>query len=110
MLTPDETFLDWLEGPDVPDTLGRFLLFNEAVLAYAEAHNLDNLVPISASNYFTGTIIGEYAVPLTARPARDLDLNHDSNVSGRELLATWQAGLWDFDNPHLKDAYFDLAI
>lgn len=109
MLTVDEDFLAWVNTPDTPTTLGRFMVFNEAVLAFAAQTPGRRLVPISASNYGPGTMTGNYVVPFTYRIADRIDFNRDSNTSGNEVLGAFQAGLWDFDEPAFRDGYYDVV-
>ncbi len=111
MLNPeDEAFTAWINSPDTPDTLGRFMVFNEAVLAYAAATpGRGRLVPISASSYFSGTMVDRYILPFTYRLGERIDFNRDSNVSGNEIAAAFQAGQWDFDEPTLKDGFYDVV-
>lgn len=110
MVTPDPEFLAWLRTPDVPNTLGRFIVFNEAALAFARATPAySNLAPISGSSYGPNQLHGAYRVPFTYRLGERIDLNRDSWTSGQEVLATWQAGLWDFNEPGLRDGYFELV-
>lgn len=110
MVTVDEAFTEWVQGPDTPDTLGRFMVFNEAVLAYAAATpGRSHLVPISASNYFSGTMVDQYILPFTYHIGDRVDFNRDSNVSGVEVGGTFQAGLWNFDEPELRDGLYDVV-
>ena len=110
MVTPDDDFRAWLRTPDVPDTLGRFMVFNEAAAAFArETPGHANLVPISGSSYGANQMHDRYRVPFTYRLGERIDMNRDSWTSGQEVLATWQAGKWDFDEPSLRDGYFELV-
>lgn len=109
-MVPDNApFESWVRTPDVPDSLGRFIVFCEATMQYREAKGVDKLVPISASSYFTGTMIGNYIVPFTNAIAEKLDVDHSSNISHEEIIGGWQTGLWSFDDPHLKDGFFDVS-
>lgn len=111
IVTLDDGFKSWVQTPDTPDTLGRFIVFNEAVKAYAEVTpGRDRLVAISASSYFSGTMVDRYILPFTYRIGERIDFNRDSNVSGVEVGGTFQAGLWDFDEPALRDGLYDLVL
>ncbi|MCC5849749.1 MAG: extracellular solute-binding protein [Verrucomicrobia bacterium] len=111
IVTPDEAFVAWVNTPEIPDTLGRFIIFNEATLAFAaQKAERRQLVPIAASNYFPGTMLDRYVVPFTYRLGDRLDLNRDSHTNAPEILGTWQAGQWDFNEPSLRDGFFDLTL
>ncbi len=110
VVTVDESFTRWVHSADTPDTLGRFMVFNEAVLAYAAiTPGRDRLVPISASSYFSGTMVDRYILPFTYHLGDRIDFNRDSNVSGIEVAGSFQAGLWDFDEPALRDGFYDVV-
>lgn len=106
----DEPLLQWARTPDVPDTLGRFILFNETVRnVTASTPGRELLVPISASSYFAGTMVDRYLLPFTYHLGEQVDFNRDSVVNGQEVLAGLQAGTWDFQNPALKNGFFDVV-
>ncbi|MCC5843050.1 MAG: extracellular solute-binding protein [Verrucomicrobia bacterium] len=110
MVTVDDAFTAWVHSPDSPDTLGRFMVFNEAVLAYAAATpGHGRLVPISASSYPAGTMVDRYILPFTYHIGDRIDFNRDSNVSGLEVAGAFQAGIWDFDEPALRDGFYDVV-
>jgi raffinose/stachyose/melibiose transport system substrate-binding protein len=109
MVPEDEAFLAWLRSPEVPDSLGRFILFCEATLRYGAAIGNDKLVPISASSYFIGNMVESFVVPFTYPLARKLDLDHNSYIGHEEFIGGWGAGLWSYQDPHLKDGFYDVA-
>jgi hypothetical protein len=85
------------------------MIFCEATLHYGDKHGLDKLVPISASSYFSGTMIGSYMVPFTYPVAKDLDLDHNSSIAYEEFIGGWETGMWSYDDPHLKNGFYDVA-
>jgi len=109
MVTPNEAFLAWINNSEVPDSLGRFIIFCEAVSRYGEVVGKDKLVAISASSYFTGTMIGAYVVPFTNGMAQKLDADHNSSIGHQELIGGWESGLWSYQDPALKDGFYDVA-
>jgi raffinose/stachyose/melibiose transport system substrate-binding protein len=109
LVTPDEAFVEWVHSPEVPDSLGRFMIFCEATLKFAAEKKIESLIPISASNYFSGTMVGSYIVPFTNQIAQKLDYDHNSAISHLEFIAGWQSGMWDFQDPALKDGFYDVV-
>jgi len=99
---------EWLSGPEPPRSLGLFLMFCEATLAYAQENQLENLVPISASNYSSGQFVPAYRFPFTYGIASRLNVDHNQGISPQEIFGGWQAGLWEYDNPGFQ-AFFEIA-
>ena len=110
MVTVDSAFEDWVVNSETPETLGRFMVFNEAVQAFAEeTPGREHLVAISASSHFSGMMVDRYVLPFTYRIGERIDFNRDSAVSGTEVGGSFQAGLWDFDEPALRHGLYDIV-
>jgi raffinose/stachyose/melibiose transport system substrate-binding protein len=110
LVTPDDDFLAWLRSPAPPLSLGRFMFFNEATLQFARATpGREKLVPIAASSYTATHMTDRYVVAFTAHLANTLDNNQDSQITANEILGSWQAGKWNFDEPSLRKGYFDVV-
>ncbi len=107
LLTVDDAFRSWLASDEMPNSLGRFFFICSAVEPYGESIGHDNLAAISASNYGAGLLDWLFRVALTAKMAPIIDVNHNGINDGWEILGGWQSGTWDFNNPVLKNGFFD---
>lgn len=107
-LKEDDALLAWIETDQPPESLGRFLLFCEAALAYAAELNLDKMVPISASSYRAGQFYSAYQLPFTANIAKRNNFDHGNGISTEEIYGGWQAGKWSYEDPEFK-AFFEVA-
>lgn len=98
----------WLANDEPPRTLGRLLLFCEAVEAYADANGLDYLVPISGSSYGPSDLTHYYERVFAAALREKLDKDEEIGVSVMESLAAFEDGVWNFESEAIKE-YFVFA-
>ncbi|MCC5844187.1 MAG: extracellular solute-binding protein [Verrucomicrobia bacterium] len=110
MVQDDSAFRGWADSDAAPDTLGRFIVFAEAARQFAaQTPGFERFSPISASNYGITTMVDRYVTPFTYRLADRLDINRDALTHSTEILGGWQAGLWDMNEPVLRDGFFDVV-
>lgn len=96
----------WLEGDQVPQTLGQLLLICQAITEVAKEPGREGLVAISGSSYGPNNAGRQlYADLMLTGFTEELDYNRDTAISGFESLVGWQKGEWDFDIPALREAY-----
>lgn len=96
----------WLEGDKVPQTLGQLLLLSEAITEIAKEPGREGLVAISGSSYSVNNTGQQlYSDLVVTGFAEKLDYDRNTGVSGFESLVGWQKGVWDFDEPALREAY-----
>ncbi len=101
---PREHGIAWLQTPDIPQTLGEFFLYCNAVQQYAKATNNDHLVAISGSNYPQNDVADEYKQSFLSSLNREKKRKMDSI----EKLAAYEQGKWSFESPEFQE-FFNLV-
>ncbi|MGF1530443.1 MAG: hypothetical protein ACFCU4_03680 [Puniceicoccaceae bacterium] len=76
----------WLQTDDIPQTMGQFMLYCEAVLAYAVEESISFLVPISGSNYPPSDVSQSYRPNFFASIRSELDLDAIPGTSPLEAF------------------------
>jgi raffinose/stachyose/melibiose transport system substrate-binding protein len=94
-------YLNWLDGDDLPDTLGRLLVLCTAAREMATLPEYEDLVPIAGSNYTLRSFAMNYAIPFLGETAEAWDFNASGSVDGAETWLAYEAGLWDFEDPRI---------
>lgn len=95
----------WLENDQVPQTLGQFMLYCQAVKQYAEAAQQPYLTPISASSYGLDQIGNIYGEQFLSRNWKSLSLDLGSSLNTMEFIAGYERGIWDFDSPEFLEFF-----
>ncbi len=100
---PRESGIAWLKSTDIPQTLGQFFLYCNAVQQYAEASNNDHLVPISGSSYSPNDVADEYKESFLS----NLNPDKSRKLDSIEILAGYEKGQWSFESPEFQE-FFNL--
>lgn len=98
---PRANGVQWLNEPTIPQTLGQFYLYCNAVQQYAKATGNDYLVPISGSNYNSNDFADEYKKGFLA----SLNRKKLNKMDAIEMLAAYELGEWDFDEPEFQEFF-----
>lgn len=107
-LPKNQHLIDWLKSPEMPETLGQFLFYCEAVRAFAAANNRPNLVPISGSSYGPSDMSIFYRQPFFYDIGQELDFFDTAGVNNSEFLAAYLAGIVSFDDSAVR-SYYELG-
>ncbi len=95
----------WLSSEAPPQTLGQFLLYCEAVRAFARASGNDKLVAISGSERIASVFRDFYLGPFTISYAHLLDWDWDYAMNEHEVWTAWMKKRWSYQDKPLRD-YF----
>lgn len=103
---PEARGIAWLNTEELPQTLGQLLLYCEAVQAYAVAHGIKSLAPISASNYELNDIGNTYEPLFFYNLWERCTLEKGTPLGGLDAMTGFNRGAWDFNDPVIK-SYFE---
>ncbi len=98
---PRDRGLAWLKDSTIPQTLGQFYLYCNAVQQYALATDNEYLVPIASSNYPHNDFADEYKQGFLS----GLNRQKTKRMDGIEILAAYERELWSFESPEFQEFF-----
>ncbi len=103
---PKEEALSWLKTDSIPQTLGEFIFYCEAVKAYAEATGEPHLYPIAGSSYFGNNLMRQYEREFLSDYWDKLDFEPGTKLHPMEMMEGYEEGKWSMQSADIR-AYFE---